>query len=156
MIWLLLVAFGLTCATVLIHALGTLNAMAHFARIWREREPRWKRWTSETLLVRVVSVLLLLHLAETGVWAATYCLLGLLSDFETALYFSITSYTTVGYGDVVLPAPWRLLGPFEGAVGILMFGWSTGVMATVISRLHAGRLRSSEPPAAGSDGREPE
>ena len=60
---------------------------------------------------------------------------------ETAMYFSLTSYTTLGYGDVVLPPSARLLGPIEGAVGILMFGWSTGIMVTAISRIYAGRLR---------------
>jgi hypothetical protein len=55
---------------------------------------------------------------------------------ETAIYFSLTSYTTIGYGDIVLPPSDRLLGPMEGAVGILMFGWSTGIMAAAITRIY--------------------
>lgn len=62
---------------------------------------------------------------------------------ETAIYFSLSSYTTVGYGDVVLPVSWRFLGPFEAAVGILMFGWSTGIMVTVLSRIYGERLHVS-------------
>ena len=58
------------------------------------------------------------------------------------MYFSITSYTTVGYGDVVLPASWRLLGPIEGAVGILMFGWSTAILVMALTRIYASQLRS--------------
>jgi hypothetical protein len=64
-----------------------------------------------------------------------------LPDFETAIYFSLTSYTTVGYGDVVLPASWRILGPVEAGVGILMFGWSTGIMVTALTRIYGSRLQ---------------
>jgi hypothetical protein len=85
--------------------------------------------------------MLLLHLIEAGIWALFYRLAGVLPDFETAFYFSITSYTTVGYGDVVLPAPRRLLGPIEGAVGILMFGWSTAIIVAALTRIHSTRAQ---------------
>jgi voltage-gated potassium channel len=154
MILLLLVAFGLTCATVVLHALGTLEAIAHLARSWRQNKQPHGWLTAEIRIARAVSVLLLLHLVEACVWAAVYRLFGLLPDMETAVYFSITSYTTVGYGDVVLPAQWRLLGPIEAAVGILMFGWSTGIMVTAISRIYGDRLRlQADSPG---EGRSPE
>ena len=54
---------------------------------------------------------------------------------ESALYFSGVTYTTVGYGDLVLPQPWRLLAPLEALVGILMVGLSTGLFIVVVSRL---------------------
>ncbi len=136
----LLFAFGLICVTVIIHALGTLEAFAHLSRVWQRRRGNQGRLTSEIQIVRVVSVLLLLHLVEAGVWAGVFRVSGVLPDIETAIYFSITSYTTVGYGDVLLPAPWRLLGPIEAAVGILMFGWSTGIMVAAITRIYGGRF----------------
>ena len=55
-------------------------------------------------MAQLVGALLLLHLAEAVVWALFFVLIGALPDLETAAYFSLTSYTTVGYGDVVLPA----------------------------------------------------
>jgi len=152
MILLLLVAFGLTCATVILHALGTLEAIGHLARIWQKKRKHHGRLSAEIQIARAVSVLLLLHFVEAGVWALVYRFLGLLPDTETAIYFSITSYTTVGYGDVVLPAQWRLLGPIEAAVGILMFGWSTGIMVTVINRVYGDRLRrEANPPTEDSE-----
>lgn len=135
-----LLAFGLTTVTVLIHALGTLEAFAHLSRVWQRRKETQRLLTSELQMVRVVCVLLLLHLIEAGVWAGVFRVAGLLPDFETAIYFSITSYATVGYGDVLMPAPWRLLGPIEGAVGILMFGWSTGIMVAAINRIYGRRF----------------
>jgi len=141
MITQLAVAFGLTCATVVIHALGTLEAIAHLARKWKTPDGSQGFLVSERRVVRVVSFLLFLHLVEAGAWAGLYWSAGLLPDLETAVYFSITSYTTVGYGDVVLPASWRLLGPIEAAVGILMFGWSTGIMVTALTKIYSSRLQ---------------
>ena len=140
MITQLAVAFGLTCATVVIHALGTLQTLTSLeSDRWKPHDSR-KLLASEFQVVRVVSFLLFLHLVEAGAWAGLYCIAGLLPDMETAIYFSLTSYTTVGYGDVVLPASWRLLGPIEAAVDILMFGWSTGIMVTALSKIYTGRL----------------
>ena len=58
-------------------------------------------------------------------------------DFEAALYFSTTSFTTIGYGDVVLDKQWRLVSAIEGANGLLLFGWSTAFLFSVISRMRA-------------------
>jgi voltage-gated potassium channel len=152
MVLLLAVTFGLTSATVILHALGTLGTIGHLARIWRQKREHRKRLASEIQLVRTVSVLLLLHFLEAGIWAGLYRLLGLLPDMETAVYFSLTSYTTLGYGDVVLPSPWRLLGPIEAAVGILMFGWSTAIIVAVTTQVYRDCLRlPANPPAEGKE-----
>jgi hypothetical protein len=135
MIGLLLFAFGLISATVLIHALGAMTTIAYLARVWSQKKPNQGFWAIESLILRVVSVMLMLHFIEAGIWAGVYRISGVIPEFETAIYFSFTSYTTVGYGDVVLPAPWRLLGPIEAAVGILMFGWSTAILVATISRI---------------------
>src|SRR5262249_59713227 len=107
---------------------------------WQRRKGNQGLLTSEIQIVRVVGILLLLHLVEAGVWAGFFRVAGVLPDLETAIYFSITSYTTVGYRDVLLPASWRLLRPTEAAVGILMFGWSTGIMVAAITRIYGSRI----------------
>jgi hypothetical protein len=83
------------------------------------------------------------------VWALFFVAVGGLPDLETALYFSLTSYATLGYGDVVLPEPWRLLGPIEATVGTLMLGWSTGILVAVIGVIY-GQLFPSLRGHAGS------
>jgi hypothetical protein len=135
----LALAFALVGVSVVIHGLGTLVVIARLANAMRSR--RGGRVASGLLTIRVVGSLLLLHLLEASAWAAFYWLARALPDAETAFYFSLSSYTTVGYGDVVLPADWRLIGPIEAATGILMFGWSTGVMVAAINRIHDGQLR---------------
>jgi len=146
----LMFAFGLICATVLIHALGTWETIAYLARVWSKNKSNHGFLAVEHLILREVCFLLMLHFIEAGIWAGFYRISGVIPDFETAIYFSITSYTTVGYGDVVLAPPWRLLGPIEAAVGILMFGWSTAIIVATITRIQRDRL-SNKSEAEGSN-----
>jgi Ion channel len=50
------------------------------------------------------------------------------------LYFAFVNYTTLGYGDVVPVAHWRLLGPLTAMNGMLLFGWSTAVIFEVLRK----------------------
>jgi len=52
------------------------------------------------------------------------------------------TYAMVGYGDVVLPQPWRMLGPIEGLTEILMCGLSTGLFFAIIARLIGPRFKA--------------
>ena len=147
MITLVLCALGLTAVTVVMHAVGAAAASRRTIGLLAVRGDRPGRLGIELLLARLVSLLLLLHLAESLVWALFMVLIGALPSVEAAAYFSLTSYTTVGYGDVLLPERWRLLGPIEAAVGILMLGWSTGILVAVIGaayREELPRVKSGE------------
>jgi len=72
---------------------------------------------------------------EITTWALVYVRNNAIADLQSALYFSAVTYTTTGYGDVVLPREWRLVGAVEALTGILMCGWSTGVFFAVVSRM---------------------
>ncbi len=76
-----------------------------------------------------------LHTIEIWAYAALYLRLGALPDFEQALYFSTSTYATIGYGDIVLPLRWRILGAIEGANGIMLLGWSTAFFVSIIDRI---------------------
>ena len=67
-------------------------------------------------------------------------------DVQAALYFSAVTYTTTGYGDLVLPEEWRLLGGVEALTGILMCGWSTGFFFAVVSRMYHAAPQTSRMP----------
>ncbi len=76
-----------------------------------------------------------LHTVQIWLYAALYVMAGALPDLETALYFSTASFTTVGYGDIVLSPHWRLVGAIESANGLLLFGWSTAFLAATTAQL---------------------
>lgn len=87
------------------------------------------------LLFLVFTALLASHLVQAALWGIAYYLVGGFDDMATSLYFSLSSYTTVGYSDAVLPEHLRLLGPLEAATGVLMFGWSTGYIFALATRM---------------------
>ncbi|MGA7819921.1 MAG: potassium channel family protein [Candidatus Sulfotelmatobacter sp.] len=87
---------------------------------------------------------IVLHGIVILLWAS--CYRGLcLPSWESAFYFSASSYATVGYGDVVLPSKWRLLGPLESMVGMLMSGVSIGLLFAAVTHLVDGDSRSRLP-----------
>jgi hypothetical protein len=95
----------------------------------------WRR--EGAAIFTVVLGVILIHAVEVWLYAGLYLALDALPDLETAVYFSTTSFTTIGYGDVVLDKRWRLIGAIEGANGLLLFGWSTAFLFSVISRMRA-------------------
>ena len=85
--------------------------------------------------VGLAAWIILLHLGEIITWGLCYAWTGAMQGVQRALYFSAVTYTTTGYGDLTLPAAWRLVGAVEALTGILMCGLSTGFFFAVLSRL---------------------
>jgi len=72
--------------------------------------------------------------------ASLFVLIGEFQAWGIAFYHSATNYTSLGYGDIVMSPSWRILGPVEATVGLLMFGVSTAVIFAVIQRLVYARF----------------
>jgi voltage-gated potassium channel Kch len=127
------IALGLLAVSVIVHALFLALAVRWLRR--RAIRADAGHLAAVRLLIQVALWTVCAHLIEMTVWSLAYVSLGALPDFEVALYFSMITYTTLGYGDVVLPAGWRLLSGVEGLTGILMAGWSTAFLFAVVNRL---------------------
>lgn len=102
------------------------------------------------LLLAAFSAIIILHMIEIAIWAAFYFGKSLFPDFETALYFSTTSYTTIGFGDVVLPRAWRMLGGMEGVTGVLLCGLSTAFVFAIVNAMFQMRLQRRNPTEGSS------
>lgn len=134
MLSIVLTAGVLVAVTVAMHVAGItvlLKALARWSAI-----PPTRSWPITRLLVLVAWWLVLLHLAEILVWGVFYLWWGYMPDAESAVYFSGVTYTSIGYGDLVLATPWRVLSAIEGLTGILMCGLSTGVFFAVVNRVY--------------------
>jgi hypothetical protein len=130
----LLVAWGLMAVCVVIHATGLTYAFR-----WLRQRPRMSAapdsWLATWLFIGLAAWMILLHLIEITTWALYYVWKDAMADLPSALYFSAVTYTTTGYGDLVLPQEWRLVGAIEALTGILMCGWSTGFFFAVVGRM---------------------
>jgi len=74
------------------------------------------------------------HLAQVGLWAGFLVWLGALQTYDDAFYFSLVTFATLGYGDIVLTPGYRIFGALGAACGSLMIGWSTALIFAAISR----------------------
>ena len=128
------VAAILLTLTLAIQSAG-MAALIHWGRAQFERDlRRLNALRSALLLVRLTAVMMALHFLQILLWAGFYrwtCF----PSWESALYFSTTSYSTVGYGDLILPRIWRNLGPVEGLTGVLMCGLSASFLFAITTRL---------------------
>lgn len=134
-------AAAIVALCLVIHAAGILLLAEWLLRSREdlERSVSGKRFA--LLIVTLFGALMFLHGIQTSLWAAFYYTRNLFGDFETSLYFSTVSFTTIGYGDVVLPHRWRLLGVVEGLSGTLLCGVSTAFIFAVINAMFQFRLR---------------
>lgn len=120
---------------VVVHAMAMTILIR---RLGRSRLSKASRFLPTMwVLIRVALWLLLVHLFEIAIWGYYLASQLVFPDFKTALYFSAVTYTTVGYGDLVLPETWRQFAGVEGLTGILMCGWSTSVFYAVVSRVYS-------------------
>ena len=96
---------------------------------------------SAALVVQLAMAVVVLHALEILLWAGFYrwrCL----PSWDSAVYFSASSYSTLGCSDVSLPSSWRTLAPLESVIGVLMCGISVSLLFAIVTRLIDREARS--------------
>src|SRR5215475_11973366 len=132
---LALLAFSLLAACVIVQSTGMLLLIHWLARVPHVIEsPKARRRAG--LLLGLFVCIVLLHLIQVGLWAVVYWQAREVPTLETAVYFSLITYTTIGFGDVVLGPGWRVLAGIEGLAGIILIGWSTAFVFAVVNRMY--------------------
>lgn len=131
-------AFGaaMTAITVTIHA---FFMAVLFEWLTANKPPVDTGWRRIRMIVGVILWFFFAIAAESWAWAGLFYYLGAFEDMETALYFTTVTYTTLGYGDIVLDPGLRLLGAFAAANGTIVIGWTTALVFLVVQqtyRLH--------------------
>lgn len=134
MLKLTLIGALLVASTVIVHAVGTGAWLRHLDHATKKRD--LNRILPRVLILTAV-LFLMLHLIEILLWALAYLYLPEIVDlktFEEAIYFSIVTFTTLGYGDVTLSGDWRVLSGIEAINGIVLIGWTTAFLFSVMQR----------------------
>ncbi len=130
----ILVGTGMVVGTALFHVVcitgmvGVLDWVGH-ALSFPER------LTTFVVFGLAVIGILVIHGIEAWIWAFVYKGLGQFDDIATAIYFSVVTTTTLGYGDFTLSERWRVLASFQAIGGLIMFGASTAFLFEIIRRL---------------------
>lgn len=142
MIWQIIVGSGLLLVNILISALAALGLELAFQRShrWLLREPH--RIKLMGVLVGVSIAVLGVTTAGVWLWAAAFRALGAFQSLEEAVYFALVTYTTLGFGDVLLPKAWRLLGGMAAANGLLNFGLLTALLIEALRTVRLGQFEA--------------
>jgi hypothetical protein len=128
----------MTIVVVIVHLAGLLLLLRFLRRNAHHAvhgDGFGKLMRQGALMLAVVLGVFLLHTIEIWCYAAAYLALGVFKDLPTALYFSATAFSTLGFGDVVIGPDWRLFGSVEGVTGLILIGWSSAFLLSVTSRL---------------------
>ena len=124
----ILIGALLVLATVPIHG-GGMAVGLRWLGYSRSRQGLLSAPIRQSVVLGVlVLIMFVATILEATLWAFAYERLAAMPTFEEALYFSLVTYTTVGYGDIVLPQHWRLLSSIQAANGVIIFGWTTAVI----------------------------
>ena len=129
----IVIAGCMILVTTSIHAVGMVLVMQVFES---KKGPPTRRLMRIFLVSAVVVMMSLASFLEMLIYAITFLALNAIQGFEVALYFSMVTFTTLGYGDIVLSEQWRLLGSFEAVNGIIMFGWTTAIVIAAVQRVY--------------------
>jgi hypothetical protein len=136
----LAIGTGLLLASILIAAISAwvMEILFQHGHSWLMREPHRPK-----LVVLIVGVSLwVLGIITAGVWiwAGAFYALGIFPNLEEAVYFAMVSYTTLGFGDVLLPKEWRLLAGMAAANGLLNFGLLTALLVEALRHVRLGQV----------------
>ena len=133
------VGLGMVVLTTIVHALFMMSGnrlaewrLDHYGRVEN-------RFFKAIMVSGLTAWQFVAVIVEGSIWALLYLynpLITALPDFETAIYFSMVTFTTLGYGDVVLTGSWRMLASLQAANGVIIFGWTTALIFYYIQLIY--------------------
>jgi hypothetical protein len=141
----ILIAVSLIALTVAIHAFGTTYWIRYLLRRYGDGEGHFRAHATLLVVTLTALVLLTFHIIQVTLWALVYLFLvpdNQLMTLEAAVYFSVVTFTTLGYGDITLQPEWRLLSGVEALNGALLVGWTTAFFFLIIQRSWQSMARS--------------
>lgn len=135
--WLMIISIGMIGLTVGVHTLGAAYWLKRLGKRLEYQASMNKPTHLFKDIITTAGILIMLHIFEAFLWAILYLQLPAqagLKNFHDAFYFSMITFTTLGYGDITLAREWQLLTGVEGMVGITVFGLTTAMLFAVIQK----------------------
>ncbi len=139
-----LLGISMLLAVMLIHSAGMYLVMHQFELNWPSYLNARNELRRQAYFFYLVTLILMTHLTEILIIATVVKSVHALPDFRTAFYFAGETYTTLGYGDVLLPPGWRQLALFIAMSGLFTFGWTTGVLVRIVGKTYDAQFAHLE------------
>jgi hypothetical protein len=134
--------FLLVTCTLWLQSAGIAVLVAWIRRAAEGDIQKMGHLRASALVVRFTTAVVILHGLEILLWTSFYRWI-CLPTWESAIYFSACSYSTLGCGDVLLPSKWRFFGPLESMIGVLMCGISVSLLFAIVTWLISQDRRPS-------------
>jgi hypothetical protein len=98
---------------------------------------------TSSILTAVTLWLLAAFSIATWLWAIAFYYLECFPSLEESLYFAMVAFTSLGFGDIILPHEWRLFSGMIAANGLLLFGLNTAILMETLHSILTGHLPRS-------------
>ena len=72
---------------------------------------------------------------QIALWGVLFVVLGEFDELYEATYHSAVNFASLGYGDIVMSKPWKLLGPLEACCGVLMLGMTAAALMAILQQM---------------------
>lgn len=138
MLFTILIGLFVIGLTVVIQGYGTIYWLRRYDEKREGRSFSFLRKNGLKLLISTSVFLIFIHLLQAGIWALLYMMLPGVTEFETfekSMYFSLVTFTTLGYGEITIASAHRVLAGLEAINGITLIGWSTAFMFAIFQEL---------------------
>ena len=130
-----LVGLPVTLLCLIVQATAALWSVRHFLGQTERIEGASRFLQAIRPLLTAMLIMMFGSLVQTALWGALFVYLGEFDDLYQAIYHSAVNFTSLGYGDVVMSAQWKLLGPFEAMNGVLMLGMSAAALMAILQEV---------------------
>ncbi|MBE9476250.1 MAG: two pore domain potassium channel family protein [Proteobacteria bacterium] len=101
--------------------------------------PKLLRYSSKVrlgiLLGKAFGFVIISHTIQVWILAFSFVIFKAIPRVGDAVYFALTTYTTLGYGDIILDTDFRVYGAMASVTGLLNIGLSTAFLAGLLGRL---------------------
>lgn len=135
MFYQLAIGATMICLAILVQSAFIVIALRQQPKVSSWLQEHHTFWKNIVVTIGVTLWTLWSHSIIVWLWTFMFVLIGAFAEIEPALYFSIVSFTTLGFGDIILPVEFRLLSGLAAANGMIAFGLSTAFLAEYLLRL---------------------
>ena len=134
----LIIGGGMIAVTVVVHAITIDSIMNRIVTFYKNLRETFGHLAKPAISGAIVVILFAAHVVNIWLWASLYLYLDAapIRSLSDALYFSTITYTTLGYGDIILGTDFRMLSGIEACNGMLLFGWTAAFIFEVISKIY--------------------